>query len=542
MSSGHESRTIAVPSRSPVSRRRFLAGAGSGVAVALLRAPSALAAKPSQLVCVLESDPPVINPAITNSIASFVAGCPVYNGLVYVNTKYEVEPELAERWEASPDNKKYTFYLRKGVTWHDGAPFTSADVKFSIENINSKFQPYGRAGFKQLDRVETPDEHTAIIYMKAPSPAVLATGDRASGSILPKHLWQGQNVTSSPLNQKPVGTGPFKLVEYRRGEVIRYVKNERYFVRGKPAIDELIFRIIPDAAGRVAAFESGEADVLYAYAVPPVEAVRLAKMRGVTLKTTDARGGAYLAMFNTRRKPCNDARVRQAIAHAIDRKFMRENIVQGYTENMVGPLPPVSPLYNKNLKDYAFDPKQANQMLDAAGFPRGSDGRRFAIALLWPNYDDNVSKIADVIQRNLGEVGIRVNFQPLDRGALNQRGYTALEFDMIIESYGLGPDPDIGVERLYNSNNILTPPQPFTNSSGYSNPVVDRMFEEQRAQPDLASRRKVYDRIQETIWRDLPVLPMFAYLQVNIFRSSYVTDIFNTPASNYENFADAKLV
>ena len=541
MNSGQEFGTVVIPSRFAVSRRWMLAAGASGVSAVLLRSGSA-GAKQTQLVCVLESDPPVINPAITNSIASFVAGCPVYNGLVYVNTKYEVEPELAERWEVSPDNKSCAFYLRKGVTWHDGKPFTSADVKFSIENINSKFQPYGRSAFKQLDRVDIPDAHTAIVHLKAPSPALLSAADRASGSILPKHLWEGVNVTNTPLNQKPVGTGPFKLVEYRRGESIRYVKNERYFVSGKPMIDELIFRIIPDAAARVAAFESGEVDVLYAYAVPPIEAVRLAKMRGVTLKTTDARGGAYLAMFNTRRKPCSDVRVRQAIAHAIDRKFMRDNIVQGFTENMMGPVPPVSPLYNKGLRDYDFDPKKANGLLDAAGYPRGSDGRRLSLALLWPNYDDNVGKIADVTQRNLADVGIQVNFQPLDRAALNQRGYTALEFDMIIESYGLGPDPDIGVERLYNSNNILSPPQPFTNSSGYSNPEVDRMFEEQRAQPDQTSRKKIYDRIQEIIWQDIPVLPVFAYLQVNIYRSSYVTDIFNTPASNYENFADAKLL
>src|SRR6185295_2696480 len=134
---GQDSGRIAFPSRFAVSRRWMLGAGASGVSAMLLR-PTSVLAKQSQLVCVLESDPPVINPAITNSIASFVAGCPVYNGLVYVNTKYEVEPELAERWEASPDNKRYTFYLRKGVTWHDGAPFTSADVKFSIENINAK--------------------------------------------------------------------------------------------------------------------------------------------------------------------------------------------------------------------------------------------------------------------------------------------------------------------------------------------------------------------------------------------------------------------
>src|SRR5690606_36988266 len=112
--------------------RWMLAASGSALTAALVNPRVALAAQQNQLVCVLESDPPVINPAITNSIASFVAGCPVYNGLTYLNEKYEIEPELAERWEISPDRKTYTFHLRKGVTWHDGAPFTSADVKFSI--------------------------------------------------------------------------------------------------------------------------------------------------------------------------------------------------------------------------------------------------------------------------------------------------------------------------------------------------------------------------------------------------------------------------
>ncbi len=524
-----------------VSRRAVVAGGMGALTTFFVRVGSPRAAKQNQLVCTLEADPPVINPAITNIIASFVAGCPIYNGLTYLNPKYETEPELAESWEVSDDHKTYIFHLRKDVVWHDGNPFTSADVKFSIENINSKFQPYGRYGFKLLDRVETPDRDTAILRMKAPSPSLLAATDRASGSILPKHLWEGANVTNSPLNQKPIGTGPYKLVEYNRGEVIRYAKNERYFVPGKPSIDELIFRIIPDAAARVAAFESGEVDVLYAYAVPPVEAVRLAKLPGVTLKTTDARGAAYLAIFNTRRKPCNDVRIRRAIAHAIDRAFMRDNILQGFTVNMLGPVPPVSPLYDKDLRDYTYDPRKAGELLDSAGFPRNNAGQRFSINLLWPNYDDNVTKMADVIRRNLSEVGIDVLLQPLERAALNQRGYTALEFDMIIESYALGPDPDIGLERLYNSGNILNPPQPFTNSSGYNNPEVDRMFDTQRNESDFTGRKRIYDRIQEVIWSDLPVLPVFSYLQPNIFRSSYVTNIFNVAASNYENFADARL-
>jgi peptide/nickel transport system substrate-binding protein len=132
-----------------------------------------------------------------------------------------------------------------------------------------------------------------------------------------------------------------------------------------------------------------------------------------------------------------------------------------------------------------------------------------------------------------------VNLQPLDRSALNQRGYIALQFDMIIESYGQGPDPDLGVERLYNSANIQNPPAPFTNSSGYRNPEVDRLFDQQRPLIELAKRKAVYDRIQEILWRDMPVLPIYSYSPPNVYRSTAVEGLYDWAYGNHENYMNA---
>jgi peptide/nickel transport system substrate-binding protein len=221
---------------------------------------------------------------------------------------------------------------------------------------------------------------------------------------------------------------------------------------------------------------------------------------------------------------------------------MRNTVYAGFNMPMVGPVPPASGLYNKALADYAHNPALANELLDAAGLKRNASGIRCTFDLLWANYDTACAKMGDIMQRNLAEVGIQVRLQPLERVALNQKGYIALDFDMMVETYGLGPDPDFGVERLYNSHNILLPPAPFTNSAGYANPEVDRLFDQQRAETDPPARKKIYDRIQELIWADVPVLPMFAYAPPNIFRSSYVTGLYEGSYGTLEDYSRAKLV
>ena len=491
-----------------MNRRQMLLGSGFAL-LPMTTTWMARAAAPSTLVGIIEEDPPVMNPAITAVISSYATGSPCYNALTNIRPDGSILPELAEKWEISPDGLTYTFHLRKDVAWHDDAPFTSADVKFSIENANGKLHPWGRNAYKSVDRIDTPDASTVVYHLKQPQASLILATDRAVGAILPKHIWEKEDIIKSAYNTKPIGTGPYKFAEYKRGEQIRYAKNAKYF-KGAPDFDELVLRVIADPAARIAAFENSEADCIYHNAVPFSDAPRLAKLPGVTLKQCDMRGAAYLGILNMRRKPLEDVRARQAIAHAIDRAFIRENVATGYTIKMLGPVPPASQLYKADLPDYALDPRKAGELLDAAGYPKKPDGTRFGFDLLWPNYDAVTTKTADVIFRNLGDIGVKVNLQPLERAALNQRGYISLQFDMMIESYGLGPDPDIGVERLYNSHNIFNPPQPYTNASGYVNPEIDKLFDEQRSMLDQAKRKEVYAQIQEQVWKDLPVLPIFA--------------------------------
>lgn len=518
-----------------VDRRSLLIGA----AVATAAPAFAQAPQRSRLVGAIEEDPPVINPAITQTISSYATGSPVYNPLFYTTQDNKIVMCLAESYEVSEDGKTYTFKPRKGVVWHDGHPFTSADVKFSIENVNSKIHPSGRGAYKSLERVETPDEHTVRYVLRNPSAALIAGVGNGCGCILPKHLWEGTNIVANPLNYKPIGTGPYKLVEYVRGDFLRYERNEKFFIPGKPEFDEIVLRIMPDAAARVAAFQKGELDMLYHSALPMVDAPRLAQLPNVKLKQTDLRGAAYLGIINTRRRPYDDVRVRQALAHAIDRQYLRENVNAGYTIKMNAHVPPAAAMHNANLKDYEFSSEKANLLLGEAGYPRGENGARFTFDLLWPVYDIGVAKMGAVIQQNLEAVGIKVNLHPLDRSALNQRGYVALQFDMIIESYGQGPDPDLGVERLYNSGNIQNPPAPFTNSSGYRNPEVDHLFDEQRPLIDVAKRKAIYDRIQEILWHDMPVLPIYSYAPPNVYRASIVEGLYDWAYGNHENYMTA---
>jgi peptide/nickel transport system substrate-binding protein len=492
---------------------------------------------PKRMIGALEEDPPVICPPMTSIISSFGAGCAVYGALTWVDREGDIHPELAERWEISPDGKTYTFYLRKNVVWHDGAPFTSADVKFSFENVTSKFHPWGRGAFKALETVDASDPYVAVLHLSTPSPAVMKAVNNAISAILPRHLWEGTDFIKNPLNKKPIGTGPFKLVEYIQGDRIRYEKNEKYYIPGQPAFDELVLRIIPDAAARVAAFEKGEVDMLYNNAMPFTEIERIKKFPNVEIRASNVGGSAFLGIINMKGKPYDDVRVRQALAHGINRGFIRDNVMPGFSENQIGPLPPSMSLANKSLKDYDYDPKRANEMLDAAGYPRKADGTRFEFRLLWAGNDIRITKMADVIRQNLSEVGITTSLQPLERAALNQKGYIGEGFDMIIDSYAQGPDPDIGTERLYISTNIFNPPRIFTNNSSYINPEVDKLFEEQRRQIDPVKRKEIYDKIQVILWDAVAVLPILAYSGVGAFRATVMSDAFNSADASKDSFA-----
>jgi len=514
-----------------VTRRQALVGAG-----ALLAARPVMAA-PTRLVGVIEEDPPFFNPAISSTISSFVAGSPVYSALMRVDGTGKYSGDLAESWEISPDGMTYTFHLRHGVTWHDGTPFTAADVQFSIGEVSAKLHPY-RGALNAIDTYETPDDNTVVLRLKHPQGSLMISLTNFITDILPKHLWAGTEFAKNPHNLKPVGTGPFKFVEFVPGDHILFAKNEHYFLPGLPVADEVLFRIMPDPAARVAAFENGEIDMIYSSAVPAASIERIRRMPGAVLRFSKLQQGAYQAYINMRNQPFSDKRVRQALSYAIDRGFIRASVFPGgLAQNMVGPVSPSSPMYNTALKDRPLDPAKANALLDEAGFKRGADGTRFSLRYVFGAADLPASKIGDVMSRNLAAVGINVILRPVDRGTFLQMAFVQNEFDMVCGSFNIGPDPDVGIERFYNSHNIFN--IPFVNNSPYVNPEVDRLFDEQRVQTDVAKRKAIYDRIQEIIWEDMPVFQFCAYSLPGVVHDD-VKDVFLGHSSLLEDFAFAK--
>ncbi|WP_417211574.1 ABC transporter substrate-binding protein [Antarctobacter sp.] len=521
---------------SDISRRLFMGLAGAGLAAATLPASMVRAQGRKLLVTVINNDPAAFNPAVSTNIEGIIASTPVYSWLIKQDIDGTNAADLATDWSMSEDGKTFTFTLRDDVTWHDGTPFTAEDVKFTIEEMLSVHNSIAKNAYATLSSVEAPDTKTIILTFSAPNVVFLAQ-PFALGPILPKHLWEGTDFNTNPVGKSPVGTGPFKFVAHEIGNKIEYTRNEAYFGEA-PGMDGLLLRIMPDPVSRSAAFENKEIDAINVLSIPFTDITRFREMPGVTMKSFPAPGGAYLAVINMRNKPLDDVRVRRALAHAIDRSFIRENILPEISHAMNGPIWPASPLYNTELEDYSLDTAKAEALLDEAGVTKDANGKRFTLRVMWQNVFSQIGSIADVMAENLRPLGIEVDRTPLETSAVIQKGYIEGDFDIIINSYVLGPDPSFGVERLYNSNNIL--PKPFTNNSGYVNKEVDALFDKQRLAGSPEERKAIYDEIQSKIWDDLPVLPICSYDAVGFSHDEFVTDVYTHWNVIMEDFATAK--
>lgn len=209
-------------------------------------------------IVVAGTDPGHLNPAISTSGAlHFVAGS-LYNGLVALDKSFQPEPELAQSWVVSEGGKTYTFKLRPGVKWHDGQPFTAADVKFTFEELLLKYHARTKTGLEPtLAGIDTPDNLTAVFRFQAPYAPLLQQLNVIEAPILPKHLYAGSDPQNNPANLKPVATGPFKFVEYKKGQQVTMARNQDYFKAGLPYFDKLVFSIVPQPATAMLAFDKG---------------------------------------------------------------------------------------------------------------------------------------------------------------------------------------------------------------------------------------------------------------------------------------------
>src|SRR5690606_21611888 len=246
----------------------------------------------------------------------------VTEGLLYFDHDMQPMPQLATAWSISEDGLTYEFTLREGVKWHDGKDFTSADVAFSL-NALKQFHPRGKTTFGQVVAIETPDAHTVTLKLKTPTPYLLPALSAAESPVVPAHIYEGTDVPTNPANNAPIGTGPFKFKEWVRGSHVEYVRNEEYWDAGKPLVAGLVARLIPDLSSRSVALETGEVDVAFRTPVPPNDIDRLSKDPKLNF---EPKGYEYSPPniigieFNHGRELFTNLRVRQALAHCIDRE------------------------------------------------------------------------------------------------------------------------------------------------------------------------------------------------------------------------------
>jgi peptide/nickel transport system substrate-binding protein len=486
------------------------------VATVLLGAASPAAAqkKGGSLAFSYQPEPSALSTIATTAVPTALVSTKIFESLLeYKGPELTPQPGLAESWTMAPDGLAYTFKLRGDVKWHDGKPFTSKDVKFSVEKLIAPMHSRGKVYFGDLAGIDTPDARTVVFRLKKPVPYFLKAFQPTESPMHPEHLLgsldfsDAKNIRQSDFMSKPVGTGPFRFKEWKKGSHVILERNPDYWKKDRPFLDQVIFKVIPDGAARAIALETGEIDLAPMNAVPQADIARLGKLPQVQLSNDGAEGLGPLLWLevNLRDKPLSDKRVRQAISLAINRKTVVDVMWYGQGKPARGPLVSGNPLFDASLPQFEYNPQKANQLLDQAGYPRGAGGVRFRMTQHFTPYGESFQRLAEYTKNELGKVGIQVDTQSADMGGWLKAIYTDWSYNITNNFTHNYSDPAIGTQRAFISTNIRKGAS-FTNSMGYKNERVDQLFNESGVEIDPAKRKAQYAEIQKILADELPVI------------------------------------
>jgi len=525
------------------SRREMIIGSGF-TGLALLTACARSSAQSSDtLVVGFSPEPTSLSSASTTAGPTQAISTKIFDGLVTFDATLKPQPQLATSWETAPDGLSFTLHLRQGVRWHDGHPFTSADVAFSLLQVWKQYHSRGRSTFAPVSAVETPDAATVILRLKSPAPYLLSALGSAESQVVPRHLYEGRDVLSNPANLKPVGTGPFRFTEWSRGQYITLERNPDYWDKGRPLLARIIFRIVADPNTASAALEAGEIDLATSTQLPLHDVARLGELPGVRIHRENSGFTAALAVFefNLDRPVFRDVRVRQAFAHAIDRAFLRDHIWYGFGTIADSPIPAaMRDFHASGLPDYPFDLARAAALLDQAGLHPDTQGIRLTIRHDPAPTGEMLTRAGEYIRDTLKKIGVVLQLRTSDFGTFVKRVYTDRDFDTVQYMASSGPDPAIGTQRFYWSRNFQ-PGVAFSNGAHYHNPEVDRLLETAQREPDPARRRALYSRFQALVQQELPRIPLISGDLVAVARAK-VADYPETAYGFYDDFAGVRVV
>lgn len=476
----------------------------------------------------IDTEPERLNPILSD--LDPISDQLLFNGLTRYGKDFVPEPDLAERWEISADGLVYTFFLRDAVTWHDGTPFTAEDVKFTYDAITGPDVTPGKKFFyNEVASTEVVNPLTVRITLKNPINAFLG---RASLGIAPKHLLQGKNLNEDGFNQNPVGTGPFKFVQWRPGEFVELDRNPAYH-RGPAKLDKIIVSFVEDATARAVQLQADEIDGAW---LPPVLASQFEGADDVTLYLWKSHDGRDITLNFYANSLFADKRVRQALNVAIDREAVLDSVFKG--KGVVG----WSPFHRTAFEAAAGEPvvrdlARAAQLMTDAGWVRNGDGiwekdgATFTFAITGPSTEPSRLDNAQVVATSLREAGFDVTVDGREWSYILDPANLE-EIDAF--SFGWGyysNDPDEGIWIQYHSSQTIKEGNGGFNY-GYVRPELDALLEQARTERDTARQGDLYRQIDEFL-RDDPAVLFTVFIDQPYAISSRVKGLKETTLAHH---------
>ena len=422
----------------------------------------------------------------------------LYNGLVVPDAQIRIVPGLATSW-SQPDPKTYVFQLRRGVKFHDGTPFDAEAVKFNFDYIlDPANHSQRRPEIAMVDRVEVTSPMSVRVTLKQPFSPFLATiADRAGYMVSPT----ARKKYGKDLARNPVGTGPFKFVEWVRDDHMRLQRNEDYYERGLPYLDEIVYHPITDQSVVFTELRTGNIDFAYTLAIDPkdVPAVKQIKSLNVLIGPGVGYEGFW---FNTAAGPLANRALREAFSLALDREQLLKIAYSGVGQIANGPLPPSLWAYDPKIPVVKRDVAQAKKKLAEGGKPAG-----FPLTLKAESNNPLQAKITQLAQAQLREIGIQANIVTLDFAALLNAG-SRNDFDALSLGWSGRIDPDGNIEPIFEKGGAF-------NYGRYDNPQVDALMQRGRELQNQSERKPVYDQVVKLIEADAAYA--FTYFTPTLF-------------------------
>ena len=467
-----------------------------------------------------------LNPLVGNSITDWWVYMILYDRLAaYLPPDLHTEPWLAESWEVDASGTTWTLHLVKNAVWHDGTPFTSDDVKFTYEYVKQREVSIWLDEVQDVTEVQAPDPYTVIIKTTGPL-SNFPSYVLARMPIVPKHVWETIDKPKEYANQNPIGSGPFKLLEYKPGEYIRFEAFDAYW-KGRPQIDELLAKIAVPSDVAVAEVKKGDLDLI-GVDTPYVREVE----SDPNLKVSVSKGIYYdHLLLNCKKYPLSIVEFRRAMAYAIDRQELVNRVLLGHGEVVDAPggVPGLAFWYNKEVTKYPYDVEKAKSILDELGFKdRNGDGFRetpegseLKIELLnlagYPPY----VRMGDIISQELAQVGIRAINRPVEWAA-QSKAANERTFDVLVWGWTISPEP---AQYL----GTFVAKEPYWSAGEMENQTFNDVFAQQKAELDQNKRQQLIFKLQEILAQQLPVIPIWVMDVIEAYRADRFTGFIAMP-------------